>query len=477
MHSVPPALKFIIFPIDMLRAPAIHRRRGLGFRALVLLIILAIIGYLMLRSGTDDAPAQTPIQRPPYSFAARRETSTTLIGASEMTTAPPGISEETLETLPTTTIEGTLAMSASASTAEPSSKSKTIPIVILTYNRPDYLRQTIDALNAAHVPPGWSFPRIFCQDGDDAKQAAFIKKELLGPPEAGNHFFQNMPRPIFKPGTRWLFHEHPPEKGKGYFFLAHNFKFSMKQVFDVFEHETAIFLEDDVEIGADFLELCASQKERLVTDPTVFCVCGYSENGIDGAVRESKRLHRTGYFPGWGWMITREVWLEWKQNGWPLAFWDDWVRAPEQRRGRDCIYPQVSRTRHFGRSGTSGGMFFEVIQFVHLNKEPVSWLEEDFGYLDRNRYIDELRKSVDSAKLLSEIPPTSFQGFKGDPQVESYKIRYGNEQSFLRIAKWINIIPPFKLGKPRNSILGVVELHFPSGHRLYLVPSKGMEKE
>lgn len=38
---------------------------------------------------------------------------------------------------------------------------------------------------------------------------------------------------------------------------------------------------------------------------------------------------------------------------WPHAFWDDWIRDPDQRLGRTCIRPELSRSRTFGKIGVS----------------------------------------------------------------------------------------------------------------------------
>ena len=66
-------------------------------------------------------------------------------------------------------------------------------------------------------------------------------------------------------------------------------------------------------------------------------------------------LHRSDFFPGLGWLLTKTVWNEIKTN-WPKGFWDDWMRKPEQRRDRACIRPEVSRTgiSPEGKKGVSG---------------------------------------------------------------------------------------------------------------------------
>lgn len=39
-----------------------------------------------------------------------------------------------------------------------------------------------------------------------------------------------------------------------------------------------------------------------------------------------------------------------------------WMRAHEQRRGRECIVPDVSRTFHFGAQGVNMNYFFHKVR-------------------------------------------------------------------------------------------------------------------
>lgn len=64
-------------------------------------------------------------------------------------------------------------------------------------------------------------------------------------------------------------------------------------------------------------------EQKLVADPTV--------------------LFRTECFPGLGWMMTKQLWDRELRQKWPLGYWDDWLREPEQRRDRSCIAPEVGR--------------------------------------------------------------------------------------------------------------------------------------
>ena len=41
--------------------------------------------------------------------------------------------------------------------------------------------------------------------------------------------------------------------------------------------------------------------------------------------------------------MQRSLWLEFRKK-WPKGYWDDWVREPENRKGRACLRPEISRT-------------------------------------------------------------------------------------------------------------------------------------
>ena len=51
-------------------------------------------------------------------------------------------------------------------------------------------------------------------------------------------------------------------------------------------------------------------------------------------------------------MLTQTLWKELGPS-WPGAYWDDWLRHPNQRKNRACIRPEVSRSYTFGEKGTS----------------------------------------------------------------------------------------------------------------------------
>ncbi|KAM7315863.1 alpha-1,3-mannosyl-glycoprotein 2-beta-N-acetylglucosaminyltransferase [Ixodes scapularis] len=112
------------------------------------------------------------------------------------------------------------------------------------------------------------------------------------------------------------------KKFKGYYKIARHYGWALNKTFHDLMYDTVIIVEDDLELSAGLV------------------------------AEDSEHLHRSDFFPGLGWMLTKDLWLE-LHTKWPKSFWDDWIRQPEQRRDRACIRPEVSRTKTFGKIGVS----------------------------------------------------------------------------------------------------------------------------
>uniref|UniRef100_A0A8R1DMS0 Alpha-1,3-mannosyl-glycoprotein 2-beta-N-acetylglucosaminyltransferase n=1 Tax=Caenorhabditis japonica TaxID=281687 RepID=A0A8R1DMS0_CAEJA len=94
---------------------------------------------------------------------------------------------------------------------------------------------------------------------------------------------------------------------------------------------------------------------------------------------DAAKLYRSDFFAGLGWMMTSKTWHE-LEPSWPVGFWDDWMRDPLRRKGRQCIRPEVSRTgmMSYGKEGASKGQFFTK----HLINIKVNDKYTDFGKID-----------------------------------------------------------------------------------------------
>lgn len=162
-------------------------------------------------------------------------------------------------------------------------------------------------------------------------------------------------------------------------------------------------------------------------------------------------------------MLSRKLWMEWSET-WPAAFWDDWVREPEQRKGRDCIRPEIGRTYTFGEVGTSQGQFFEqYLKDMQLNSEDIDWDEEDLSYLEKENYDNFVFEELKQATIL----PTA-SALEGHP-IGHYLFFYTDFKDFQAYANFFRVMSDEKAGIARTSYEGIVSFYYNS-HRIHLVP-------
>lgn len=79
--------------------------------------------------------------------------------------------------------------------------------------------------------------------------------------------------------------------------------------------------------------------------------------------------------PGLGWMLKRSLYKNELEAKWPADKpwdWDMWMRMDQQRKGRECVIPDISRTFHFGARGINMNDYFQKLYFSKhsLNKVP-----------------------------------------------------------------------------------------------------------
>lgn len=150
-----------------------------------------------------------------------------------------------------------------------------------------------------------------------------------------------------------------------------------------------------------------------------------------------------------------------------MAFWDDWLRHPDQRRGRACIRPEISRTRTFGKKGVSNGQFYEQhLKFIVLNEEAVAWKGEELTYLLKDRYDDAFVSEVYATPLVDRVHLFRNHG----PAV---RVEYSTAAGFKAAAKYLGIMADLKAGVPRTGYLGIVSL-MREGIRIYVAPNRSM---
>ncbi|KAJ8366764.1 hypothetical protein AAFF_G00342570 [Aldrovandia affinis] len=260
-------------------------------------------------------------------------------------------------------------------------------------------------------------------------------------------------------------------KFQGYYKIARHYRWALSQVFHALAYSTVVIVEDDLEVAPDFFEYFRALYPILRSDPTLWCVSAWNDNGRDGLVDPGAAglLHRTDFFPGLGWMLLRELWAELEPK-WPSAFWDDWMRQPAQRRERSCVRPEISRTMTFGRKGVSLGQFFDqYLRFIRLNTEFVPFTKRDLSHLLRESYDDRFEREVYGAPLVRAEELQHGGALRGEGP---FRVQYSSRDSFKVLARNLGVMDDLKSGVPRAGYRGVVSF-LSRGRRVYLAPPPG----
>ncbi|KAK0395721.1 hypothetical protein QR680_001399 [Steinernema hermaphroditum] len=171
-------------------------------------------------------------------------------------------------------------------------------------------------------------------------------------------------------------------------------------------------------------------------------------------------------------MLTASVWKELSAN-WPEAYWDDWLRRPEVRKGRACIRPEVSRTAHnmkVAGKGSSNGLFKTFLSSIHLPDSPVDFSKVNVDSLKKKEY------DVSLAAIVKNAEPLTFELLDGTlDATKTYKTIYKNPREFRAIAKKYKLMSDIRSGMARTAYYGIVPF-MKDGSRVYAVHGNFDEK-
>lgn len=336
-------------------------------------------------------------------------------------------------------------------------------VVIMACDRVDYLQRTVASVRAAlGKRPGDAdkFPVFISQDGRHKATRAFAEGKAKD-----FHWMQHLEdRP---PTTRTRFRW----DSVAYYRIAAHYKWAMKTLFDDLGYERVIVLEDDMELSPDFFGYFEAAGKVMDADPSVYTVSSWNDNGQKIHVSDERRLYRSDFFPGLGWMLHKALWRELAPE-WPDSYWDDWMRLSDVRRGRESIRPEVCRTFNFGEVGSSKGQFFRAyLREIKPASEPIDWDAQSLAYLDGNAYEDKVRRSLASATMIDS--PTQVRLVPPENAATNvYKVIYASERDFNRLAKRFGVFPEWKDGVPRAGYRGVVTFKMYQGRAtVMLVPA------
>lgn len=326
-------------------------------------------------------------------------------------------------------------------------------VLVIACNRPE-VQRCLDTL-MQYRPSEKKFPIVVSQDCGHKETAQVI--ENYG--KRINYIKHPDLSDIVVPGAS--------DHLKGYFKLSRHYKWALSQVFDVMHYDSVIIVEDDLEVAPDFFEYFEATEPLLDKDPSLWCVSAWNDNGKADYVRGNDLLYRSDFFPGLGWMLKRTVWHELEPK-WPAAFWDDWMRHPDQRLERACIRPEIPRVVTFGKTGVSQGQFFEEhLKYIKLNDEFFPFTKRNLTFLLKEEYDPKFINNVYKSPLVSV---EYFDSGQVMPAL-SVRVQYESEDSFVSLAKQLGIMDDLKAGVPRMAYMGVVSFIF-KNLRVYLAPPR-----
>jgi alpha-1,3-mannosyl-glycoprotein beta-1,2-N-acetylglucosaminyltransferase len=347
-------------------------------------------------------------------------------------------------------------------------------LLVICYNRPDYLRRTLQAVSDRL--PRYNRPHVYVsQDGEDAGVAAvaadFAQVFARRHPDVPFAHLRHPPGALRGAPKAWE---------TGYFKLAQHFGWALGELF-ARGHPRVIVLEDDIEVAPDFFDFFSATEPLLDADRTLLAASAYADTGQAAFVDDARQLLRSDFFPGLGWMLTRHAWEELGPK-WPEAYWDDWLREPPNRRARQFLRPEVSRAVTFGEAGTSNGAFFaQFLGNVRLNAQPVDWGAEDTSYLERETFAADLRRALAGARevvgladfVAAQCAPGGGGGGAGGG--EDLKHAYEGTGGYASVASAFGFISDLKAGVPRTGYAGAVIVKH-SGCRKFIYASTRLDE-
>jgi alpha-1,3-mannosyl-glycoprotein beta-1,2-N-acetylglucosaminyltransferase len=357
---------------------------------------------------------------------------------------------------------------------EPASSDSSIAraLLIICYNRPDYLKRTLE--NVLRHLPSYNRPHIYISQDGSVETVTKVIQDF-------KQMFQES-----APDVPFTHLHHPADDvdltgadgwATGYYKLSQHFRWALNKLFNEksnggYNHPRVIILEDDIQIAPDFFDYFTAIEPILESDSTLMGASAWNDLGQKVYVADPTFVRRSDFFGGLGWMLSRHIWEEIGPK-WPKAFWDDWLREPQQRLERHFLTPEVSRTYTFGEDGVSHAQFFQqYLGNIHLNDQVVDWSNQDLSYLEMHTYdhLIDLRvkagKSIDDiSKAFEYTCPQSgakdqssgnVQGILGtlDESIETILVPYSNFDMYRAIASKFGFIDDIKANVPRTSYKG-----------------------
>ncbi|XP_055986884.1 protein O-linked-mannose beta-1,2-N-acetylglucosaminyltransferase 1 [Sorex fumeus] len=305
----------------------------------------------------------------------------------------------------------------------PNNKVMNVPVAVIAGNRPNYLYRMLRSLLSAQ---GVS-PQMI---------TVFIDGYYEEPMDVVALF-----------GLRGI--QHTPISIKNARVSQH-YKASLTATFNLFpEAKFAVVLEEDLDIAVDFFSFLSQSIHLLEEDSSVYCISAWNDQGYEHTAEDPALLYRVETMPGLGWVLRKSLYKDELEPKWPtpekLWDWDMWMRMPEQRRGRECIIPDVSRSYHFGIVGLNMNGYFHEAYFKKHKFNTVPGVQlRNVDSLKKEAYEVEIHRLLSEAEVLDHTRNPCEDSFLPDTEGRTYVafIRMEKDDDFTtwtQLAKCLHI--------------------------------------
>ncbi|XP_074525107.1 protein O-linked-mannose beta-1,2-N-acetylglucosaminyltransferase 1-like [Halichoeres trimaculatus] len=274
-----------------------------------------------------------------------------------------------------------------------------VPVAVIAGNRPNYLYRMLRSLLSAHGVN----PQMITVFIDGYYEEPMDVVELFGL-KGVQH------TPISIKNAR----------------VSQHYKASLTASFNLHPDASfAIVLEEDLDISIDFFSFLSQTIHLLDQDDSLYCISAWNDQGYEHTAEDPALLYRVESMPGLGWVLKKSLYKDELEPKWPtpekLWDWDMWMRMPEQRKGRECIIPDVSRSYHFGIIGLNmNGYFHEVYFKKHkFNTVPNVQLR-NVDSLKKDAYEGEIQNLLKEAEVLDHTKNPCEDSFLPDSEGKSY---------------------------------------------------------
>ncbi|XP_027010299.1 protein O-linked-mannose beta-1,2-N-acetylglucosaminyltransferase 1 [Tachysurus fulvidraco] len=232
--------------------------------------------------------------------------------------------------------------------------------------------------------------------------------------------------------------------------VSQHYKASLTATFNLHpDANFAIVLEEDLDISIDFYSFLSQTIHLLNEDESIYCISAWNDQGYEHTAEDSSLLYRVESMPGLGWVLKKSLYKDELEPKWPtpekLWDWDMWMRMPEQRKGRECIIPDVSRSYHFGIVGLNmNGYFHEVYFKKHkFNTVPNVQLK-NVNSLKKDAYEVEIQNLLREAEVLDHSKNPCEDSFIPDTEGKTYIMFIKMEQetdtsTWTELAKCLHV--------------------------------------